>query len=98
MTDVSPAVRIAAQDLRLEYRDETRGECHVAVDGLSLEVLADEFLCVVGPSGCGKSTLISAIAGILKPAPAPLCWTGDPSRAPAQIAASSFRSTPFSLG
>jgi NitT/TauT family transport system ATP-binding protein len=65
MTD--QRVRIAARDLRLEYRDETRGERHVAVDGLSLDVLADEFLCVVGPSGCGKSTLISAIAGFLKP-------------------------------
>jgi NitT/TauT family transport system ATP-binding protein len=60
-------VRIAARDLRLEYRDETRGERHVAVDHLSLDVLADEFFCVVGPSGCGKSTLISAIAGFLKP-------------------------------
>lgn len=64
---ILPEVRIAARDLRLEYRDEARGERHVAVDGLNLDVLADEFLCVVGPSGCGKSTLISAIAGFIKP-------------------------------
>ena len=36
--------RIVARDLRLEYRDETRGEQFVAVDGLTLDVLADEFL------------------------------------------------------
>ena len=82
MTDASPAVRIAARDLRLEYRDETRGERHVAVDGLSLEVLADEFLCVVGPSGCGKSTLISAIAGFLKPRAGSLTLDGRPIEGP----------------
>ena len=71
-----PKVRIAARDLRLEYRDETRGERHVAVERLSLEVLADEFLCVVGPSGCGKSTLISAIAGFLKPTAGTLTLDG----------------------
>lgn len=69
-------IRIAARDLRLEYRDETRGERHVAVDGLSLSVLADEFLCVVGPSGCGKSTLIAAIAGFLKPTAGDLTLDG----------------------
>lgn len=72
----SPLVRIAARNLRLEYRDEVRGERHVAVDDLSLDVLADEFLCVVGPSGCGKSTLISAIAGFLRPTSGSLTLDG----------------------
>jgi NitT/TauT family transport system ATP-binding protein len=72
----APEARIAARDLRLEYRDESRGERHVAVEGLTLDVLADEFLCVVGPSGCGKSTLISAIAGFLKPSAGSLTLDG----------------------
>lgn len=76
------SIRIAARDLRLEYRDETRGERHVAVDGLSLDVLADEFFCVVGPSGCGKSTLISAIAGFLKPRAGSLTLDGKPIGGP----------------
>ncbi len=42
----------------------------------NLDVLADEFLCVVGPSGCGKSTLISAIAGFIKPRSATLTLDG----------------------
>lgn len=74
--------RIAARDLRLEYRDEARGERHVAVDGLSLDVLADEFFCVVGPSGCGKSTLIAAIAGFLKPRAGTLTLDGKPIDGP----------------
>lgn len=35
-----------------------------AVDNISLDVTAGEFVCVVGPSGCGKSTLLNIVAGL----------------------------------
>ncbi len=38
-----------------------------AIENISLEVKADEFICTVGPSGCGKSTLLNIIAGMEKP-------------------------------
>ncbi|KXK60274.1 ABC transporter [Micromonospora rosaria] len=39
----------------------------VAIDGLSFDVAAGEFVCVVGPSGGGKSTLLKVVSGLLPP-------------------------------
>jgi NitT/TauT family transport system ATP-binding protein len=35
-----------------------------ALAGVSLDIQAGEFVCVVGPSGCGKSTLLRLLAGL----------------------------------
>lgn len=39
----------------------------LALDDVSIEIPAGQFLCVIGPSGCGKTTLLHAIAGFEKP-------------------------------
>lgn len=40
------------------------GEDVKALNGVSLAVEENEFICVVGPSGCGKTTLLNIIAGL----------------------------------
>ena len=36
----------------------------LAMDNISLNILENEFVCIVGPSGCGKSTLLKMICGL----------------------------------
>src|ERR1700757_728172 len=38
-----------------------------AVDGVSLDIAAGEFLALLGPSGCGKTTLLRMLAGFETP-------------------------------
>lgn len=39
----------------------------LALDHISFNVSAGEFIAIVGPSGCGKSTLLSMLSGLTKP-------------------------------
>ena len=43
------------------------GGAVAALDRISLDVAAGEFVCLVGASGCGKSTLLNLVAGLDKP-------------------------------
>ncbi len=38
-----------------------------ALTPVSLDVAANEFVCIVGASGCGKSTLFNIVSGLLSP-------------------------------
>src|SRR5215218_7288314 len=58
-----PHIEVA--DVSLTY-DTPSGQVP-GVDGVSIDIEASEFLCIVGPSGCGKSTLLNIIAGFLSP-------------------------------
>src|SRR5579862_4806404 len=61
--DGAPAIRV--EDLCRHYH---MGESVIrAVDGVSLEVRAGEFVALLGSSGSGKSSVLNLIAGLDRP-------------------------------
>jgi NitT/TauT family transport system ATP-binding protein len=76
------ATKLGIEGLVLDYANPETGASHRAVEGLDLDVAANEFLCVLGPSGCGKSTLLAAIAGFLRPTRGSIVMDGKPVSGP----------------
>ena len=58
-------VRVKIDNVRKVFNGRN-GEM-IALNGVTLDIHDNEFICVVGPSGCGKSTLLNIIAGLLEP-------------------------------
>ena len=59
------SVKVKIDNVRRVFN--TRNGEMIALNGVSLDIMENEFICVVGPSGCGKSTLLNIIAGLLEP-------------------------------
>ena len=59
------SIAISTQDLRRHYR---MGDTLIrAVDGVSIQVRAGEFVALLGSSGSGKSSVLNLIAGLDRP-------------------------------
>ncbi len=65
MREINQRIKLKIDNVYKEY--EGRNGKTVALNGVSLDIAENEFICVVGPSGCGKSTLLNIIAGLLEP-------------------------------
>jgi len=56
---------LRCKEVSLTY--PTRAGSTEALAGVSLDLGADELVCLVGPSGCGKTTLLKVLAGLVEP-------------------------------
>jgi NitT/TauT family transport system ATP-binding protein len=62
----APAPLITISEVGKTYRT-TSGGAVKALDSVTLDIEAQEFVVVVGPSGCGKTTLLRILAGLAVP-------------------------------
>jgi NitT/TauT family transport system ATP-binding protein len=59
-----------------------RGSTVTALDDITFDVRAGEFLVLVGPSGCGKSTLLDLLGGLATPTSGRILVDGRPVTGP----------------
>ena len=59
------SVKVKIDNVRRVFN--TRNGEMIALNGVSLDIMENEFICVVGPSGCGKSTLLNMLGGLDRP-------------------------------
>jgi NitT/TauT family transport system ATP-binding protein len=62
--------------ISIRHAAKTYANGVVAVQGLSLDVGAGEFLSLLGPSGCGKSTVLRLVAGLGDLSDGTIAWHG----------------------
>ena len=72
---------ISLLDLRVTYQTAD-GAPLPALGPISLDIAADEFVCLVGPSGCGKSTLTRVAAGLQRASSGSAFYKGEPIQRP----------------
>lgn len=53
-------------------------DTYLAVEDISFEVPAGQFVAIVGPTGCGKSSLLNVVAGLLPTAQGTVLTAGRP--------------------
>ena len=70
------APKLRLRDVSLGYR--TKKGRFLALDRVSLDLAAGEFVALVGPSGCGKSTLLKLVGGLLPATGGEILLDGTP--------------------
>jgi len=73
--------QIIVEGVKHVYRPP-RGRAVPALDDVSLQVGAQEFVALLGPSGCGKSTLLYLIGGFLASQSGTISVDGKPVSGP----------------
>ncbi|MGW6121259.1 ABC transporter ATP-binding protein [Nocardia sp. NPDC055165] len=74
--------KLALRSVGKQFAVRGTDEKFTAIDDISIEVEAGEFLVLVGPSGSGKSTLLDLLGGLSKPSSGQILLDGAPITGP----------------
>ena len=73
---VGTPMRIEIDGISKGYTTD-KGELLPVIAGLTAEIEAQEFICIIGPSGCGKTTLLNVLGGLQHPDSGQLRFVGE---------------------
>jgi len=76
MSELTPTTYALETNAVMKTYQTDYGTIH-AVDGVSLQVAAGEFVALVGPSGSGKTTMLSILAALLQPSSGQILLDGQ---------------------
>jgi branched-chain amino acid transport system ATP-binding protein len=82
---LSSATKLSVTGLQAGY-----GDVRVLWD-ISLEVAADELVCIIGSNGAGKTTLMRCLSGLLRPTAGGIVIDGKPASPTCRKAAACSR-------
>ncbi|MHA1731338.1 MAG: ABC transporter ATP-binding protein [Promethearchaeota archaeon] len=88
MFEFGPILEVV--DLK-KYYQTGAGQEIKALDGISFEVMAGEFISIMGPSGSGKTTLLNLIAALDTPTGGEVLMRGRPTSSLAERELTRFR-------
>ncbi|MFD9547151.1 ABC transporter ATP-binding protein [Nocardia salmonicida] len=74
--------KLALRSVSKQFAVRGSDEKFTAIEDISIEVGAGEFLVLVGPSGSGKSTLLDLLGGLSKPSSGQILLDGAPITGP----------------
>jgi NitT/TauT family transport system ATP-binding protein len=78
----APVIAVDIRDVTQVFDDSVVGSKVTALNRVSFQVRAGEFISLIGPSGCGKSTMLNMIAGFLLPTSGTVLEHGEAVRGP----------------
>jgi ABC-type lipoprotein export system ATPase subunit len=83
----------------ISLRSVTRrySETVAALDNVSLDIAAGEFVAITGPSGCGKSTLMHLIGGLDSPTSGEIVVDGLPLHKASEPQLTAYRRTKLGI-
>lgn len=77
---ITPKLRLENVTKRFPIRGEKTS--FTAIEDITIDLAAGEFLVLVGPSGCGKSTLLDLLGGLSAPSSGRILLDGTPISGP----------------